>query len=617
MSGGEYTLGISSHFHDAAAALVQGDRIVAAAQEERFSRRKGDWHFPEHAIAYCLSQIPDGAAPDVVAYYEDPSLKIRRILDTARKVAPRGAPLWPRMVKTVRELSEGLPQQLLQLTGDADRVLFVPHHKSHAAAAFYPSPFEDAAVLVLDGVGEWSTTSMWTGTAQGLSPIAEIAFPHSLGLLYSAFTQYCGFKVNTGEYKLMGLAPFGEPLFASRIRDTLIDLRSDGSFALNMDYFGFETRESTSSPRFEMLFGQPQRRPEAAITPFHMNIAASIQAVLEEAVLRLAETALQRSGQRNLCLAGGVALNCLANSRVQTELAELDGLWIQPAAGDAGGALGAALEVANSRRVPRIPRCTRKGDAMEGGRLGPAYADATIQTALSGAGLAFEKIDEPAAFAHAIATALVDKQVVGHFDGRMEFGPRALGQRSILADPRGRETLSRVNQSIKYREDWRPFAPLVLEDKVADYFDGPLDSPYMLFVAKLKPEHRGSCDLMQARAQGLSMTMELQAAVTSDVDAVSHVDFSARLQTVTGQGGHGRRIGEIVAAFEAMTGCPILLNTSFNVRGEPIVCSPEDAIECFLNTEMDALAIGPFVVRKSEQGDWVRRKVGRKKFAAD
>ncbi len=617
MSSDEYILGVSSHFHDAAAALVQGDRIIAAAQEERFSRKKGDWQFPEQAIAYCHSQISEGAVPDVVAYYEDPSLKVQRILETARRVAPRGAPLWPRLLKTVKELSTELPKQLLQVVGDAERIVFVPHHKSHAASAFYPAPFENAAVLVLDGVGEFSTTTMWSGTSQGLKPTAEITFPHSLGLLYSAFTQYCGFKVNTGEYKLMGLAPFGEPLFARQIRNTLIDLRADGSFALNMAYFGFETRSSTTSPLFELLFGQPERRPDAPITSFHMNIAASVQFVLEEVVLRLGRTALQRSGHRNLCLAGGVALNCLANSRLRTELAELEGLWIQPAAGDAGGALGAALEVAHSRRKVPVMRRTRKVDAMEGTGLGPAFTDATIHSALVTAGLSFEKIDDPATYAHDVATALADKQVVGHFDGRMEFGPRALGQRSILADPRGKETLNRVNRSIKYREDWRPFAPVVLDDKAAEYFDGPLDSPYMLFVAKLKPVHRGSGDLAQARARGLSTPMELQEAVTGVVDAVKHVDFSARLQTVSGRGTDARRIGMIVAAFDAITGCPMLLNTSFNVRGEPLVCSPVDAIECFLNTQMDVLAIGSFVVRKSKQSDWAKNSAGRKKFAAD
>lgn len=617
MSDNAFILGVSSHFHDAAATLVQGDRVIAAAQEERFSRQKGDWRFPQKAIAYCLQLIPNGAAPDVVAYYEDPSLKAQRILETARRVAPRGAPLWPRLLKTMAELSDDLPKKLINLAGDPKRILFVPHHKSHAAAAFYPSPFDKAAVLVLDGVGEWSTTTMWSGSNQGLTPTAEIAFPHSLGLLYSAFTQYCGFKVNTGEYKLMGLAPFGEPLFANQIRDTLIDLRADGSFALNMAYFGFETHASTTSPLFELLFSQPERHPEAAITPFHMNIAASIQAVLEEAVLRLARTALQRSGQRNLCLAGGVALNCLANSRLRTELAELDGLWIQPAAGDAGGALGAALEVARSRQIAPVTRQARKVDGMNGARLGPMFGDALTHKALTAAGVSFEQIDDPDTYVHAIAMALADKQVVGHFEGRMEFGPRALGQRSILADPRGKETLNRVNQSIKYREDWRPFAPVVLEDKVADYFDGPLDSPYMLYVAKLKPIHRGTCDMALARSQGLSTPMELQGAVTSDVDAVSHVDFSARLQTVVGHGPKAGRIGKIVAAFNAITGCPMLLNTSFNVRGEPIVCSPVDAIECFLNTHMDVLAIGSFIVRKSAQPDWVHEKAGRKKFAAD
>ena len=623
MTTPEYVLGISSHFHDSAAALVQGDRIVAAAQEERFSRKKADWRFPKHSIRYCLSQLPDGVTPGAVAYYEDPALKTRRILDNARRLAPRGARLWPQMLNTLRTLSDDLPRQLLQVAnGDADRLAFVPHHRSHAAAAFYPSPFGRAAVLVLDGVGEWSTTTLWSGDAGGLTAQGEIRFPHSLGLFYSAFTQYCGFKVNSGEYKLMGLAPFGVPRFRQKILDELIDLRDDGSFALNMAYFDFDTGLSTTAPLFEMLFGAPERRPDGAVTPFHMNLAASAQVVLEEVVLRLARTTLQRSGQRNLCLAGGVALNCLANSRVRLDLPELDGLWIQPAAGDAGGALGAALEVSQSRlRAQSAVAPSRRltHDTMSASLLGPAYSDTEVRAALDAVGLSYQEIADPQDYAARVAAALADKQIVGHFHGRMEFGPRALGNRSILADPRGTDTLSRVNRSIKFREDWRPFAPIVLADRAADYFKEPTESPYMLFVAKLKPGFRGAGDLPQARAGGLDAPMDLQRFITSDVAAVTHVDFSARLQTIDPAEGArtGSRVGAILRAFEAATGCPMLLNTSFNVRGEPIVCTPRNAIDCFLNTHLDLLAIGRFLVHKPAQPDWVKQKIGRMQFAAD
>lgn len=609
-----YILGISSHFHDSAAALVQGDRIVAAAQEERFTRQKADWRFPEQAIRYCLSQLPAGVPPEAVAYYEDPALKTRRILDTARALAPRGAPLWPQMMTTLRALSDDLPRQLLEVAGDPEKLFFVPHHRSHAAAAFYPAPFDSAAVLVLDGVGEYASTTLWSGTPDGLHAEAEIRFPHSLGLFYSAVTQYCGFKVNSGEYKLMGLASFGVPLMRQTLLDTLIDLRDDGSFALNMDYFAFDRAHSTISPLFEMLFGQPARAPDAPITPFHMNLAASVQAVLEEAVLRLARTALARTGQRNLCLAGGVALNCLVNTRLHHDLPDLDGLWIQPAAGDAGGALGAALDVARARD-DSPPRRRAGRDTLSASLLGPAYPDTEIRAVLDAAGLSYEVPTDPETLAQQVAEALSRGQIVGHFHGRMEFGPRALGNRSILADPRGPETLSRVNNSIKFREDWRPFAPIVLADQAAQYFETPTDSPYMLLVARLKPGFHGPTDLAQARAQGLNTPMDLQRAVTSQFAAVTHVDFSARLQTV--DPADGARAGAILAAFHALTGCPMLLNTSFNVRGEPIVCSPQNAIDCFLNTHLDLLAIGGLLVHKSAQPKRMLGKIGRMRFDAD
>jgi len=604
-------LGISSHFHDSAAALVIDGQIVAAAQEERFSRRKGDWRWPAAAIEHCLAQLPRGTRPDRIAYYEEPALKARRIVETARDNAPSGALMWPRMMTTLRDLSEDLPARLLELAGSAERVVFIPHHRSHAASAFYPAPCTRAAVLVLDGVGEYSTTTLWHGTPEGLTPEAEIRFPHSLGLFYSAFTQYCGFKVNTGEYKLMGLAPFGTPRLRKTLLEHLIDLRADGSFALDMRYFDFDRRESTTSPLFERLFGQPERAPEEPITPFHMNLAASVQAVLEEAVLRLGRSALARTGERNLCLAGGVALNCLANRRLRLDLPELETLWIQPAAGDAGGALGAALEVARTHaRTKGAPRAE-----MRHALLGPAYSADEIRAALDAAGLVYVEEPDPRAYAEQVAAALAAHKIVGHFDGPMEFGPRALGNRSIIADPRGTETLQRVNRSIKFREDWRPFAPIVLADRAATFFEAPVDSPYMLLVSDLKPAFRGDSDLAQARARGLSTPMELQGAITSAFSAVTHVDFSARLQTIDAK--DGRRIGAILAAFDARTGCPMLLNTSFNVRGEPIVCAPAHAIDCFLNTRLDLLAIGPFLVHRAEQPDWVNKRIGRARFDAD
>ncbi len=607
-------LGISSHFHDSAAALVVDGKIVAAAQEERFSRQKGDWRWPAAAIEFCLSSLPRGSRPDIVAYYEDPALKVRRILDNARTLAPRGAPLWSRMMTTLTELSTELPKRLLAVAGSAEKIVFVPHHRSHAASAFYPSPCRSSAVLVLDGVGEYATTTIWQGGPDGLVPEAEIRFPHSLGLFYSAFTQYCGFKVNSGEYKLMGLAPFGTPRMRQVILDNLIDLRPDGSFALNMTFFDFDRRLSTTSPLFEELFAQPQRHPDDPLTTFHMNLAASAQSVLEEAVLRLGRTALKRTGERNLALAGGVALNCLANRRLRLEIAELETLWIQPAAGDAGGALGAALEVSQSHG-DMTERATPAPDGMRHALLGPRFGREAIRAALDEARLVYEEVPDAALYADRVAALLAESHVVGHFDGEMEFGPRALGNRSILADPRGGETLQRVNRRIKFREDWRPFAPIVLANRAEAFFEAPADSPYMLLVADLKPAFRDSPDLAAARQSGLSTPLELQGAVGSDFSAVTHVDFSARLQTIRPQ--DASRAGRILEAFETRTGCPMLLNTSFNVRGEPIVCTPADAVACFLNTHLDVLAIGPFLVQRAAQPDWVADTIGRTRFADD
>lgn len=615
MTASQYVLGISSHFHDAAAVLVCGHQIVAAAQEERFSRKKADPEFPQQAIAYCLSRLPNADTPISVAYYENPALKLDRVLGTASRTAPRGAPLWPRTLNLMHNYGHVLPVQLQTICNDPERIFFVPHHRSHAASAFYPSPFGEAAVLVVDGVGEWSTTSLWSGTGNQLTPFGEIRFPNSLGMFYSAFTQYCGFKVNSGEYKLMGLAPFGQPRFRQLILDNLIDLKPDGSFQLDMSFFRFDTDASTISPLFETLFHRPARLPEESLDQHYMDVAASAQVVLQEVLVRLARMTLQKSGQKNLCLAGGVALNCVANSYLIDHVPGLENLWIQPAAGDAGGALGAALDVVAHLEsdVAQLANRRPSTDHMTGSFLGPEYDDKTIENALERAGLVREKPDD---LPQQLATALADGQIVGHFDSRMEFGPRALGNRSILADPRPSHTLQRVNLRIKFREGWRPFAPMVLKNHVARLFDGPAESPYMLLVASLKPEFRHQATLTTARAAGNNEPLELMEKVSSDFSAVTHVDFSARLQTVDPTAPLSRAT-QVLQAFHKLTGCPMLLNTSFNVRGEPIVCSPDDAIRCFLNTHMDLLAIGPFLVYRSAQPSWVDQKIGKRKFDAD
>lgn len=613
MGDAGYVLGVSSHFHDAAAALLHGDTIIAAAQEERFSRQKADWRFPEKAIAYCLSHLPHPQPDLKIAYYENPALKLDRVLASAHRTAPRGAANWPRTLRMLRDYGHGLPADLQKLCQNASNILCVPHHRSHAAAAFYPSPFDEAAVLVVDGVGEWSTTSLWLGRGRSLEPIREIGFPNSLGLFYSAFTQYCGFRVNSGEYKLMGLAPFGQPCFRDRILDNLIRLHDDGSFALNMPYFRFDTEPSTISPLFEELFGQPTRHPEDALTQHYMDVAASAQAVLQDALAGLASAALRLTGQDKLCLAGGVALNCVANTQLATHLPGLCSLWVQPAAGDAGGALGAALDVAAHQTAEGSKPGGTMASDMQGSLLGPDYAPEACCRALDAAGLVYEQPEDLPTVA---AGLLAQGKILGHFDGRMEFGPRALGNRSILADPRDADMLSRVNRMIKFREGWRPFAPMVLKDQVAQCFDGPDDSPFMLFVAHLKETFRKDPDLSAARANGAYMPQDLIEMVGSAFPAVTHVDYSARLQTVdpTRQPSQAARILE---AFHEQTGCPMLLNTSLNVRGEPIVCSPADAVACFMNTHMDALVLGPYLVQREAQGDAMAQKIGRMRFAAD
>ena len=589
-------LGISAFYHDSAAALVVDGDIVAAAQEERFTRRKHDHAFPVHAIRYCLDEA--GIAPealDYVGFYDKPFLKLERLLETYLSYAPRGfrsflrfVPLWTKQkLHLPREIARGLP-------GYRRQIVFTEHHESHAASAFFPSPFDEAAILTLDGVGEWATTTYGAGRGNRIELTHEIRFPHSLGLLYSAFTHFVGFKVNSGEYKLMGLAPYGEPKYVDRIRDHLIDLKPDGSFRLDMSYFEYCQGLRMTSRRFDTLFGGPPRQPEALITEREMDIAASIQAVTEEAVLRAARHVHAETGMPNLCLAGGVALNCVGNGRVLRE-GPFDNVWIQPAAGDAGGALGVALfiwyQLLDHSRAARTP------DAQHGSLLGPRATDDDIRAFLDEAGAVYEEYPDDPSLCDAVADLLAREQVVGWFQGRMEFGPRALGSRSILGDARSRDMQSVMNRRIKFRESFRPFAPSVLRERVADFFEmrPREDSPYMLLVAPVRESHRTPPD---AGGNGLRGLDKLKAA-RSDVPAVTHVDYSARVQTVDTER-HGR-YATLLRAFEEKTGCPVLINTSFNVRGEPIVCTPEQAYRCFLATNMDALALERFLLRKQAQ----------------
>jgi carbamoyltransferase len=576
-------LGISAFYHDSAAVLLRDGKIVAAAQEERFSRRRHDARYPERAIAYCLEQA--GARleeVDSVAFYDKPFLKFERILETYLSFAPRGfgsfrlvMPTWlreklflkPLLIRRLSALAPGVEWR--------NRLVFSEHHLSHAASAFYPSPFEDALVLTLDGVGEWATSSVAMGSGARLEIERELHFPHSLGLLYSAFTGYTGFRVNSGEYKVMGLAPYGEPRYAKLILQELLDVKEDGSFRLNLEYFDYCTGLRMTNARFDALFGGCARRPEEKLEQRHMDLAASVQAVTEEVMLRLTRALSRETGARNLCLAGGVALNCVANGKVLRD-GRFSGLWIQPAAGDAGGALGAAYVAHCIHRGQARDRAPR-GDAMQGSYLGPEYAQEEIEQRLTALGARFEVLTERELIAQS-ARAIEQGAGLGWFQGRMEFGPRALGARSILADPRSPRMQSQLNLKIKHRESFRPFAPSVLAESVSEWFELEGESPYMLLVADVA---------VKRRVPG------------SEIPAVTHVDHSARVQTVhmdTNPLYHA-----LLAEFDRLTGCPVLVNTSFNVRGEPIVCTPEDAYHCFMGTGLDALAIGRCFLLKSEQ----------------
>ncbi|MBT3192159.1 MAG: carbamoyltransferase [Verrucomicrobia bacterium] len=606
-------LGISAFYHDSAAALVQDGKIVAAAQEERFSRKKQDSRFPVNAVKYCLAEGGvDGDALDAVAFYDKPLTKFGRIAETYFSVAPKGLrsfvmamPLWMRQKLWI-------PLQIEASLADCGvkmppKSYFTEHHESHAASAFFPSPFQSAAVLTVDGVGEWATSSIAHGDGNSLKLLEELHFPHSLGLLYSAMTYFTGFRVNSGEYKLMGLAPYGEPIYADKIRDTLIDLREDGSFSLNMAYFGYLDGLTMTNRKFDALFGGPPRKPESDITQREMDLARSVQVVTEEIVLRMARHAHALTGERFLCLAGGVALNCVANGRLLRE-GPFDDIWVQPAAGDAGGALGAALAVWHTVQG-ESREADNTHDQMSGSYLGPGFDDDEVAAFIEDRGYKAQRLSDDE-WAPRIAQLIDDENVVGLLNGRMEFGPRALGGRSILGDARSPKMQSVMNLKIKYRESFRPFAPSCLEERVSDFFELDRPSPYMVLVAPVKAER-----CTAASAAGKMPMRERINAVRSDVPAITHVDNSARIQTVSRE--TNPRYYDIIKAFEERTGYGIVINTSFNVRGEPIVCTPEDAYRCFMRTEMDCLVVGSFLFLKGEQPPWHEKHDWRDDYALD
>jgi carbamoyltransferase len=599
-----HILGISAFYHDSAAALIEDGRIIAAAQEERFTRQKFDSRYPANAIAYCLAEAGISLTDiDHVAFYDKPFLKFERLVESYLAFAPRGfgsfrtaMPVW---LKDKLFQKRKLGEQLRAAAPEFDwsnRLLFSEHHLSHAASAFYPSPFDDAVILTMDGVGEWATTSAGIGNGSRITMLKEIHFPHSLGLLYSAFTYFTGFLVNSGEYKVMGLAPYGEPRFTKVILDHLIDLKEDGSFRLNQRYFDYCTGLKMTNDRFAELFGVPARKPEDALQQVHMDLAASIQWVTEEAVARLARSLARETGAHNLCLAGGVALNCVANGKVLRDRC-FDDVWVQPAAGDAGGSLGAAL-AAYHLELARPRHRSNEIDAMSGSYLGPAYDDDEIHEQLTAAGACFERLGDEDLLDRT-AVALADEKAVGWFQGRMEFGPRALGARSILADARS-PTMQRIlNLKVKYRESFRPFAPSVLREDVADWFELDADSPYMLMVADVAERRR-----ITTEGESNVFGIDKLNIPRSEIPAVTHVDCSARIQTVHRETNY--RYHALLSRFKALTGCPVVVNTSFNVRGEPICCTPDDAFRCFMGSEIDVLVVGNFFLRKEDQDPALR-----------
>ena len=601
-------LGISAFYHDSAAALVEDGHIVAAAQEERFTRKKQDARYPENAIRYCLEE---GALSldelDYIVFYEKPFLKFERLLETYLAFAPRGfasfriaLPLWLKEKLFQKDL---LGKRLKSRAPGFDwqgKLLFAEHHRSHAASAFYPSPFDEALILTIDGVGEWATTSAGIGRNHGIDMLKEIHFPHSLGLLYAAFTYYTGFKVNSGEYKVMGLAPYGEPRYANAILEHLIDLKPDGSFRLNQEYFDYCVGLRMTNGRFDRLFGGPPRAPDELLEQRHMDLAASVQAVIEEAMVRIIRSLVAETGLRRLCLAGGVALNCVANGKILRD-GVIDDLWIQPAAGDAGGALGAALSayhefLGQPRRVGNVL------DGMQGAYLGPGFSNAEIADRFRNAGAVFKIVDDEAVIEHTV-DALIEEKAVGWFQGRMEFGPRALGARSILGDPRSPHMQRQLNLKVKFRESFRPFAPSVLREDVAEWFEIDGDCPYMLVVADVLEDRRHPVSDEDKKLFGI----EKLNTIRSEIPAVTHVDMSARVQTVHKE--TNPRYHTLLSAFKARTGCPALVNTSFNIRSEPIVCTPEDAFRCFMGTDIEFLVAGNCVARKEDQELFASRRL--------
>lgn len=595
-----YLLGISAYYHDSAAALLKDGEIVAAAQEERFTRKKHDPSFPQNSILYCLKEA-NIELRDVSAcvFYDKPLVKFERLLETYLSYAPAGfasfvaaMPIWIKEKIFLRSL---IKKEIARVGGIKKKavppILFSQHHQSHAASAFFPSPFDSAAVLCLDGVGEWATTTVWKGAGNKLELLWEIDFPHSLGMLYSAFTYYAGFKVNSGEYKLMGLAPYGEPKYVDLILKHLVDLKTDGTFRLNMDYFNFATGLTMTNARFAELFGGSPRKPESAISQKEMDLARSVQVVTEEVILRLARNIQKETGEKNLCLAGGVALNCVANGRLLRE-GPFEKIWIQPAAGDAGGALGAAY--AAWFQYLNKPRVVRPSDSMQGGYLGPKISTEEITDHLDSVGAVYTRLGDDELFA-TLARLLEEEKVIGWVQGRMEFGPRALGGRSIIGDARSERMQSTMNLKIKFRESFRPFAPAVLKEDVSEFFELSATSPYMLIVAPVRSSLRFEMTESQTKLFGIDKLR----VPRSKIPAVTHVDYSARVQTVDSE--TNPRFHRLLKTFKEKTGCAVLVNTSFNVRGEPIVCSAEDAYRCFMRTEMDYLVIEDFLIAKTDQ----------------
>ena len=603
-----YILGISAFYHDSASCILKEGEIIAAAQEERFTRKKHDASFPHNAIIYCLKEAKINASQiNKVVFYEKPFLKFERLLETYLAFAPRGfssfAKMMPVWIKDKLFQKSTLIKKL-KFTLDKDinwgqRLLFSEHHLSHAASAFYPSPFERAAVLTLDGVGEWTTTSLAVGKGSDLKVVREIHFPHSLGLLYSSFTYYIGFKVNSGEYKVMGLAPYGVPRYADLIREKLIKVSDDGSFQLDMSYFNYATGLSMTNKKFDTLFGGPPRKPETELSQREMDLAASIQKVIEDIIIQIAKGIVKETGEKNLCLAGGVALNCVANSVLLREKV-FDNIWIQPAAGDAGGALGAALSVwhlyfNNERKIPS------KGDSMGGSYLGPEFTDLQIEDELKTCGAVYTKFSENDLIEQ-VAIALVEEKAIGWMQGRMEFGPRSLGGRSIIADPRSSKMQKQLNLKIKYRESFRPFAPSILREDASEWFEHNIDSPYMLLVANVHKDKRRAMTTEEESFFGIDKLNVCR----SSIPAVTHVDYSARIQTVHADTNH--LYYAVISKFKEKTGYPLVVNTSFNVRGEPIVCTPTDAFKCFMGTELDVLAVGNYLLIKDKQDERLKEK---------